>query len=345
MRSRTISFIAACAVLSWMACDTGSSSRGDEAGNRDGDVSIQNGDTGFNATDTSTGVDVTSRPDVQTGIDTRPGPDPSGGLACLFDDQRGTECESCLSTSCGTELENAFGTRGIPTVAGGACAGFLSCVDQCDCDDDGCLETCATTTFDAGCQQALQAVEACSGECDEVCDGDEPEPATCGDAVLDSGEECDDALPVTNTCADLGFDSDAPVRCLGCEFDTSDCENVTAEDVCDPDGEVGVNTELSSALERGVSRTGGPRGELFHSWALFLDAGQTVTILMQADFDTYLYLLNEECDEVQSDDDGGGGTNSQLVFTAEVSGTYTVVATSFSGGDGDYNLTIADGTP
>ncbi|MEK6283136.1 MAG: kelch repeat-containing protein [Acidobacteriota bacterium] len=75
-------------------------------------------------------------------------------------------------------------------------------------------------------------------------------------------------------------------------------------------------------------------------------AGQQISILLTAAFDTYLYLLNPDNTIAASDDDGGGGNNSRIpagsgLFTLPVSGTYAIETTSFSGNStGAYNLTL-----
>ena len=71
-------------------------------------------------------------------------------------------------------------------------------------------------------------------------------------------------------------------------------------------------------------------------------AGQTVTIDMTSSaFDTYLYLLDPTPVAVASNDDSGGSTNSQIVFTLTAPGTWTVGATSLAPNKlGSYALTL-----
>lgn len=71
-------------------------------------------------------------------------------------------------------------------------------------------------------------------------------------------------------------------------------------------------------------------------------AGQTVAIDMtSASFDTYLFLLDPTPVALASNDDFGGSTNSRIVFTLTVSGTWTVGATSFGPTElGPYSLTL-----
>lgn len=71
-------------------------------------------------------------------------------------------------------------------------------------------------------------------------------------------------------------------------------------------------------------------------------AGQTVTIDMtSAAFDTYLFLLDPTPVAVDGNDDFGGSTNSRIVFTLTVTGTWTVGATSLAASQiGSYALSL-----
>lgn len=77
-------------------------------------------------------------------------------------------------------------------------------------------------------------------------------------------------------------------------------------------------------------------------------AGDVVTITLESpDFDPYLLLLNEDGDEIASDDDGAGDLNSRIAaFELPEDGTYTIVVRSYEnqfGGNpitGEYTLTL-----
>jgi hypothetical protein len=81
----------------------------------------------------------------------------------------------------------------------------------------------------------------------------------------------------------------------------------------------------------------GRRGQ---AWAFEGVAGRRVTIHLSADYDTYLYLVGPGIGEPIGDDDGGGGTNSQIETTLPGTGTFRVIASSFSSGTGAYTLTV-----
>jgi hypothetical protein len=73
-------------------------------------------------------------------------------------------------------------------------------------------------------------------------------------------------------------------------------------------------------------------------------AGQTVTINMTSNsFDTFLVLLDPTPEAVASDDDGGSGTNSRIVFTLDqTSDQWTIAALSFlTNVTGPYTLSLA----
>ncbi|MFE4107225.1 tetratricopeptide repeat protein [Almyronema epifaneia] len=71
------------------------------------------------------------------------------------------------------------------------------------------------------------------------------------------------------------------------------------------------------------------------------EAGQAVTIrLSSSDFDPVLSLLAPNGEEIAVNDDYGGTLNSTIVITLPSSGTYRVVARSYSGQGGSYSLTV-----
>jgi hypothetical protein len=77
-------------------------------------------------------------------------------------------------------------------------------------------------------------------------------------------------------------------------------------------------------------------------------AGQQVTITMTSSaFDTYLFLIDPSgSNDVAQDDNSGGGTNSQIVFTLTQTGTWFIVANAFDPNVfGAYTLTLACSGP
>ena len=70
--------------------------------------------------------------------------------------------------------------------------------------------------------------------------------------------------------------------------------------------------------------------------------GQLIQIDIDAEFDSYLQLLDAETGElIAYDDDSGSNLNSQLVFTAEEGIDYLVQVTSFAGNiTGEYTLDL-----
>jgi len=70
--------------------------------------------------------------------------------------------------------------------------------------------------------------------------------------------------------------------------------------------------------------------------------GQALIISLQGDFDTYLYLLDADGNELTRDDDGGEGTNSRLLgWIAPESGSYIAQAASFADAEaGDLTLSV-----
>ena len=98
-------------------------------------------------------------------------------------------------------------------------------------------------------------------------------------------------------------------------------------------GQTVTGSLLASDPTVGDGRTG-------QAWALEGVSGQRVTIHLSADYDTYLYLVGPGIDEPLTDDDGGGGTNSQISTALPASGTFRVIASSYSSGTGAYTLSV-----
>ena len=71
------------------------------------------------------------------------------------------------------------------------------------------------------------------------------------------------------------------------------------------------------------------------------DAGQTMTIELESeDFDTILLLKGPDGEIITSNDDYGGTLNSTIVFELPAAGTYSAVASSFSGQGGSYQIEV-----
>jgi len=76
-------------------------------------------------------------------------------------------------------------------------------------------------------------------------------------------------------------------------------------------------------------------------------AGQTVQIdLISSDFDSYLYLRDQNGTEITHDDDGGGGLNSRIVRTLTYTGMYQIVVNTLrSGVYGAFTLRLQNTSP
>ena len=71
------------------------------------------------------------------------------------------------------------------------------------------------------------------------------------------------------------------------------------------------------------------------------EAGDAMTIELQSeDFDTILLLKGPDGEVLTSNDDYGGTLNSTIVLTLPESGTYSAVASSFSGQGGNYQIEV-----
>jgi hypothetical protein len=77
------------------------------------------------------------------------------------------------------------------------------------------------------------------------------------------------------------------------------------------------------------------------TYRLRMDAGMTYVIdLQSADFDAFLRLEDASGNQVAEDDDGGGGRNARIRYSPTRAGEYRIIATTYSGGSGVYNLHV-----
>ncbi|MCG8363233.1 MAG: PPC domain-containing protein [Pseudanabaenales cyanobacterium] len=75
------------------------------------------------------------------------------------------------------------------------------------------------------------------------------------------------------------------------------------------------------------------------------EVGQIVTITMASEeFDTLLILLDPDGEEIAVNDDYGGTLNSTIVTTLPTSGSYTILAGSYSGQGGVYDVAVRPAT-
>jgi plastocyanin len=79
------------------------------------------------------------------------------------------------------------------------------------------------------------------------------------------------------------------------------------------------------------------------AWSLEGRAGQNVTVdLLSDSFDPTVYVVGPGFPTTQWSDDGAGGCNARLSVTLLEDGTYTVVASAYSGETGTYILRVSD---
>jgi hypothetical protein len=145
-------------------------------------------------------------------------------------------------------------------------------------------------------------------------------------------EQCDDLDNDCDTEIDEGVsETYASEEITGCN-DWSDVEVIGA-------GLSSFAGTLSFADESGYRTTFGTH---YHDDIdLFLFAGQQIQIDLGGSLDTYLYLLDENCVQVDSDDDSGPGLDSVIIYTAPATGVYMVIGTTWNAGaTGSYNLAI-----
>lgn len=77
-----------------------------------------------------------------------------------------------------------------------------------------------------------------------------------------------------------------------------------------------------------------------------LEEGQVIEVSIEADWDTYLELYDEDGERVAYNDDGGEGLQSIMVYSVEESGTYVIRVVSCCSSEntpeGDYELSVEE---
>lgn len=108
---------------------------------------------------------------------------------------------------------------------------------------------------------------------------------------------------------------------------------------------INFGQEITGRLETGDCRL--DDNSFYDLYSFFGVGGQQIAIsLSSSAFDTYLFLYNANLEEIEADDDGGGGTNSRIpagmgFLTLPSSGTYFILANSFMAGEtGEYTLRL-----
>lgn len=102
---------------------------------------------------------------------------------------------------------------------------------------------------------------------------------------------------------------------------------------------------LPAQAQQSIIETGGTivPAESVHTFEG--QAGQMVTIILESDdFDTVLSLQTTTGEEIAFNDDFGGSLNSRIVAEIPADGTYRIVARSYSGNGGDFNLVVRNAT-
>jgi hypothetical protein len=81
-------------------------------------------------------------------------------------------------------------------------------------------------------------------------------------------------------------------------------------------------------------------GKYYDRFTVAAEQGASIFVDMASeDFDTYLYVWNPSGDEITSDDDGGGSTNSRVMIKDAAEGSWTIYATSNGQGEtGSYRV-------
>lgn len=104
-------------------------------------------------------------------------------------------------------------------------------------------------------------------------------------------------------------------------------------------GAVGVTHQ--AALAQALLQEQGTLAPVEDTYTFDGEMGQSMTIELQSEeFDTILLLKGPDGEVLTSNDDYGGTLNSTIVIELPESGTYSAIASSFSGQGGSYQIEI-----
>jgi hypothetical protein len=111
-------------------------------------------------------------------------------------------------------------------------------------------------------------------------------------------------------------------------------------DAAPPPRQIVVDSSTEGSLETSDSRLGD--GEYSDVFSFDAQAGQAVRVeLRSSEFDTYLAVMTPSDEIFQNDDFEGSTSRSVVEFVVSESGTFTVMATSYEGGEtGRYELAL-----
>lgn len=178
-------------------------------------------------------------------------PDP-GGMYSLPGDRSDGLCGN--GSMEGEEECEGSDVGGATCEAMGLGSGTVSCSGSCKFDTSGC-DTCGDGQLQDGedcdganlggttCESlALGSGTVACGGCridSSGCTGGGPEetPDTCGDGIVQTGEQCDVYDHAGQTCATLGFSGGTLGCAVRCTFDTSACIGGSTQQPVTPDPE------------------------------------------------------------------------------------------------------------
>ncbi|MBN3907588.1 MAG: hypothetical protein HWQ35_13820 [Nostoc sp. NMS1] len=156
--------------------------------------------------------------------------------------------------------------------------------------------------------------------------------------------EDDDSGSGTNSELSFTVESgiDYIIRCSSYDAQSIGNYTLTAVPTSTSAGSIGANQSLNGDLSFNDFDNPTRSGSYRDDYSLTgVSAGQQVQINLEADFDTYLQLVNASTGELidYNDDSNGNTTNSELSFTVQSGTNYIIrVASYYANGTGYYNL-------
>lgn len=146
----------------------------------------------------------------------------------------------------------------------------------------------------------------------------------------------DDGGEMFNSRLSYHFERDEMVTITASSLDGGETGSYT---LTVSEGAGSVAAEYRGSLDISDSRA--YDGTIYDEYEYTGRAGASIAVMASSsDFDTVVYVSNPDGSNLGRDDDGGGGTNSNLNVTLPESGTYKIYVVSLFEEYGSYDLTI-----